>query len=233
MGEREKHHTSDPEREPTEHGHTGRAPVSPGVAPAPSAGPQPSATSSEHPNETDDCGAFLKELGTTDPNFARGLLGDLLSARTGDSQSDVRRVMFTLSVVKGIKPKDELETMHLTQMAAVHAALMKLVAELAQTDHPAIRESAARGITQLARTYTAQFEAFKRYRTGGEKQFTVHNVSVAEGGQAIVGNVTQAAHENEDAYTTKALTDARQAAMETITEPERMPVLLRRAKSKT
>ena len=88
-----------------------------------------------------------------------------------------------------------------------------------------------RGITQLARTYTAQFEAFKRHRDGGEKQFTVHNVSVAEGGQAIV--VTQATHENEVARATPAITDARQAAMEIIGERQRMPVRLQRAKSKT
>ena len=38
-------------------------------------------------------------------------------------------------------------------------------------------------------------EALKRYRTGGEQKVTVQHVSVGEGGQAIVGNVTQAARE--------------------------------------
>ena len=36
-------------------------------------------------------------------------------------------------------------------------------------------------------------EALKRYRTGGEQKVTVQHVSVSEGGQAIVGNVTQGA----------------------------------------
>ena len=39
-------------------------------------------------------------------------------------------------------------------------------------------------------------EALKRYRTGGEQKVTVQHVSVSEGGQAIVGNVTQAPREN-------------------------------------
>ena len=37
-----------------------------------------------------------------------------------------------------------------------------------------------------------QMEALKRYRTGAEQKVTLQHVSVAEGGQAIVGNVTQA-----------------------------------------
>jgi hypothetical protein len=36
----------------------------------------------------------------------------------------------------------------------------------------------------------AQVEALKRYRTGGQQKVTVEHVTVNEGGQAIVGNVT-------------------------------------------
>jgi hypothetical protein len=41
------------------------------------------------------------------------------------------------------------------------------------------------------RTYATQMEALSRYRTGGEPKVTVQHVSVGEGGQAILGNVTQ------------------------------------------
>ena len=44
--------------------------------------------------------------------------------------------------------------------------------------------------TLRALTYATQMEALKRYRTGGEQKVTVQHVSVSEGGQAIVGNVT-------------------------------------------
>ena len=46
------------------------------------------------------------------------------------------------------------------------------------------------GLTKLTRTYAAQTEALKRYRSGGEQKMTVQHVHVAEGGQAIVGNVS-------------------------------------------
>lgn len=36
-------------------------------------------------------------------------------------------------------------------------------------------------------------EALKRYRGGGEQKMTVQHVHVAEGGQAIVGNVSASA----------------------------------------
>ena len=71
-------------------------------------------------------------------------------------------------------------------------------------------------LNQLARTYSAQLEAFNRYHGGTDQKVTVQNVSVAEGGQAIVGNVTQAAARAapEEAVKAKpALTDARQVPM--------------------
>jgi hypothetical protein len=42
---------------------------------------------------------------------------------------------------------------------------------------------------KLARTFAAQAEALKRYRSGGEQKMTVQHVHVADGGQAVVGNV--------------------------------------------
>ena len=44
---------------------------------------------------------------------------------------------------------------------------------------------------RLARTFPAQIEALNRYRSRGEPAITAHNVSVGDGGKAIVGNVTQ------------------------------------------
>ena len=51
-----------------------------------------------------------------------------------------------------------------------------------------------RAFNRLARTFASQWEAFQRYRTGGEK-IVSQQVSVAAGGQAIVGNVMQAPSE--------------------------------------
>jgi hypothetical protein len=42
----------------------------------------------------------------------------------------------------------------------------------------------------IARTFPAQIDALNRYRSQGEPAITVQNVSVGDGGKAIVGNVT-------------------------------------------
>jgi hypothetical protein len=84
-----------------------------------------------------------------------------------------------------------------------------------------------------ARTYATQMEALKRYCTGGEQKVTVHHVSVNEGGQAIVGNVNQAASGTapEKPVTTPALTDARQQAMPIIETTPAQVVPLRTKKN--
>jgi hypothetical protein len=55
------------------------------------------------------------------------------------------------------------------------------------------KPSAQTALNKLARTFAAQVEALKRYRSGGQQKMTVQHAHVAEGGQAIVGNVTSPA----------------------------------------
>jgi hypothetical protein len=45
-------------------------------------------------------------------------------------------------------------------------------------------------LNKLMRTFTAQMEALRKYRTGGEQKVTVQHVHVNDGGQAVVGNVS-------------------------------------------
>jgi hypothetical protein len=94
-----------------------------------------------------------------------------------------------LSVVKGIEPKDQLEAMLAAQMAAIHVSTMTFARRLANSTTDQGRENAERTLNKLARTFTTQMEALKRYRTSGQQRVTVEHVTVNEGGQAIVGNV--------------------------------------------
>src|SRR5262249_4601564 len=146
-----------------------------------------------------------------------GLLTQLANAGSRGRQIDEDALNFMLSVVTGSKPKDQLEAMLVAQMAAIHTATMTFARRLANVETRGQQDSAERALNKLARTYAMQMEALKRYRTGGEQKVTVQHVSVNEGGQAIVGNVDQAAAGGTAAEkpitTTPALTDARQQAM--------------------
>jgi hypothetical protein len=95
----------------------------------------------------------------------------------------------------GVRKPAQVETMLAAQMAATHMASLNFAPRLRQAETIDQLDSVTRVFNQLQRTFTAQVEALKRYRTGGEQKVTVQHVSVSEGGQAIVGNVTQTARE--------------------------------------
>jgi hypothetical protein len=94
-------------------------------------------------------------------------------------------------MVKSIKPRDSIEAMLVAQMVSVHVMAMRCAHHLANADDLAQHDSAARALGRLARTFPAQIEALNRYRSHGAPAITVQNVSVGDGGKAIVGNVTQ------------------------------------------
>ena len=75
------------------------------------------------------------------------------------------------------------------QIAAAHTASMTFTRRLAHVENIPQQDSAERVFNKLTRTFAAQMSALKEYRSKGEQKMTVQHVHVAEGGQAIVGNV--------------------------------------------
>ncbi len=115
----------------------------------------------------------------------------MVAAYWGQGKSvDESGLNFMLAVVKGVEPRDQVEAMLAAQMAAVHMATMTLARRLAHVENIQQQDSAERAFNKLARTFAAQVEALRRHRTGGEQKVTVEHVTVNEGGQAIVGNVS-------------------------------------------
>jgi hypothetical protein len=131
----------------------------------------------------------MRAMGTTDRDFFDGLMLQLVNASQGKGPSD-NAVDFMLAVIKGVEPRDQIEAMLAAQMAAVHMASMTFARRLAHVDNIPQQDSAERAFNKLTRTFAAQVEALKRYRSGGEQKVIVQHVHVAEGGQAIVGNVS-------------------------------------------
>jgi hypothetical protein len=69
-------------------------------------------------------------------------------------------------------------------------------------------------------------EVLKRYRTGGEQKVTVQRVTVSDGGQAIVGNLTHGSREaaaNGSAASQPLLADAKTAPMPIMTNRSKLP----------
>jgi hypothetical protein len=153
---------------------------------------EPAEISSDHPDPITGGQLRMAALGTTSHDFAFGLLNQLAQASSKGSKADEDGINFMLAVIAGIEPRDEIEAMLAAQMAAVHMATMTFTRRLAHVENIPQQDSAARAFTKLARTFAAQMEALKRYRTGGEQKVTVQHVTVNEGGQAVVGHVSAA-----------------------------------------
>jgi len=151
----------------------------------------------DHVDEAVGNTLLMESLGTADLDFLNGVLGQLANVGSRGGDVDERGLNFMLAVVKGIEPRDQLETMLAAQMAAIHNATMTFARRLNHVKTIPQQRSAERALNKLARTFAAQLEALKKYRTGGEQKVIVQHVSVNDNAQAIVGNVSTGGGDGE------------------------------------
>lgn len=144
----------------------------------------------DHADETIGDALLMNAVGTTDAAFLSSLMSQLVNAGTQGKNFDGTGPNFMLSVVKAIKPRDEIEAMLAAQMAAVHMATMTFARRLAHVENIPQQDSAEKAFNKLARTFASQMEALKRYRSNGEQRVLVQRMDVRDGGQAIVGSVS-------------------------------------------
>ena len=164
-------------------------------------------------------------LGVADREAMHGILRQLVRASVSSKNPDEVNISFMLSMVKSIRPRDSIEAMLVAQMVSVHVMAMRCAHHLAHADDLARHDSAARALGRLARTFPAQIEALNRYRSHGEPAVTVQNVKVEDGGNAIVGNVTQHAQVIvPDPRPAAAATKPRRLRMPSASEREPDPV---------
>jgi hypothetical protein len=145
----------------------------------------------DHPDPEVGEQLMADALGVADREAMDGILRQLVRASVSGGSHDEVNLSFMISMVKSIKQRDSVEAMLVAQMVSVHVMAMRCAHHLANADDLAQHDSAARALGRLARTFPAQIEALNRYRSHGEPAITVQNVSVGDGGKAIVGNVTQ------------------------------------------
>ena len=168
----------------------------------------------DHPDPEHGEQLMSDALGVADRDAMHGILRQLVKASVNGQEPDAVNLSFMISMVKSIKPRDSVEAMLVAQMVSVHVMAMRCAYHLANAEDIARQDSAARAPSRLTRTFPAQIEALSRYRNNGEPAITVQNVSVQDGGKAIVGNVTQHASVIvSDKSPAPAVTDARMVSM--------------------
>jgi hypothetical protein len=136
-------------------------------------------------------GRLKKALGTQSSDFVNASLFQLQAAAQfpGSGISEIG-INAALAQIEAFAPQNEVEAALAVQMACTHAAAMSVLVRfdnaMGTVDH-AVRLAAA--ADRLLRTFTGQFEAYRRLRHGGDQYVCVEHVHVNEGGQAVVGNV--------------------------------------------
>jgi hypothetical protein len=123
-----------------------------------------------------------KLFATDDLIFAEGRRWDLEKASYSHGKFSEGTLRSLESIVAGVKPRDEIEAMVATQMAAIHNAIIDQSFKLGLSPD----DNDTSEIRKLACTFPKQMEALDRHRAKGKQQ-GVQNVMVA----AIVGEVHQ------------------------------------------
>jgi hypothetical protein len=143
----------------------------------------------DHPDLMTGYAVVAEAIKSNSLDYFTGCTSALASLSQKGSEVDARTLNYAVAMVAGIEPRDQLESMLATQMAAVHLATMDTARRMATTVDLVRYEAFDRSFNKLARTFAAQIEALKRYRSKGEQRVIVERVTVEKGGQAIVGNV--------------------------------------------
>ncbi|WP_108839301.1 hypothetical protein [Tateyamaria sp. Alg231-49] len=128
---------------------------------------------------------------------------DLMGMRTHDAASGVyntaimalgeqaeRHANLASAMFAETEPQDAIEAMLVAQMTATHVAMTTLCERMTYQTNYQVREACERSMTRLSRTYLAQMNALKKYRSKAQQTVRVERVNVESGGQAIVGDVS-------------------------------------------
>jgi hypothetical protein len=137
-------------------------------------------------NQTDvhpDVAVFrmMNTLGTTSADLADRLVSQILNAthlQPSNAPVSENTLNAALGAVAGIAPRDEAEAMLAAQMVGVHWTAMELLRQAGATDSRFHFNDAGNMAVKLLRTYTAQLEALKRYRSAGEQRVVVQHQHV-------------------------------------------------------
>jgi hypothetical protein len=147
--------------------------------------------SHDHKDKVTGYKLLMESLGIADPEFITIILDELSRLRIpGIAEPHTERsINSAIALAQGVRPQDEIEAMLAAQMAAVHMATMTTAARLTTASEALWIEMHGKALNKLSRTFAAQVDTLKRYRSKGEQKVTVEHVTVNEGGQAIVGSV--------------------------------------------
>ena len=136
--------------------------------------------------------ALHSATGLRNSDAAFMLLDQLIRLSASDfSRLDPSKADAALALMDELKPSDGPEAMLAGQMVAVHYAAMQCFSRAMLEDQSLVgRELNLKHGGKLSRIYAQQVEALDKHRRKGQQTVVVEHVHVNDGGQAIVGSVS-------------------------------------------
>ena len=131
----------------------------------------------DHPDLGIGTALFMDALGTTDGEFLEVLIFQVANLTRASDEISEAKLNHTLSLIHGIAPQDPVEAMLAVQMSAVHIATLNYARRTNVADTFMESEMAEKAFNRLSRTFIAQMDTLKKYRTGGEQKMTVEHVA--------------------------------------------------------
>jgi hypothetical protein len=121
------------------------------------------------------------------PKVVREAVAACVDPGDPEAQSQANEVVAAL---KDIRPKDHIEGMIAVQVVSLHHAVADSLRRAREAGSLALREIHLSQAGRLSRAFAAAVEALDRHRGKGREQLIrIERVTVASGGQAIVGGV--------------------------------------------
>lgn len=111
------------------------------------------------------------------------------TAALGLGESSISYLDFLLAMGAELEPQDAIEAMLVTQIGLAHVGSMTAMGRMADATNDQVRESYSRIAARMNQALLNQIEALRRHRARGSPTVSVGQVTVNEGGQAIVGTV--------------------------------------------
>jgi hypothetical protein len=140
-----------------------------------------------HPDKLVGEALVMEALASADGDFVNGIVSQLASASGRGREIDEHGLNFMLSVIKGLEPRDQLETMLAAQMAAVHVASMTFARRLAHVEEIPQQDSAERAFALP----TKIVEALRNDRSTSFERLLKHTETAFDGWAAAPESCNQ------------------------------------------
>jgi len=142
----------------------------------------------DHPDVLVTYTLLADVLGTRNILFAEDILHQLANVSQTGKELTARELNCMVATVHAIGPRDPTEALLAVQMATVHMATTVAARRLNRVERIDQQDSASNMLNKLTRTFCAQIEALKKYRSNGEQSVRVTHQHVnVNAAQAVIG----------------------------------------------